>query len=216
MTKVSCILPVNKADHSYLDQAIKSILTQTYQDFELLIIANNCNDALWKHISQYNDSRIKKFRLELGQLSFAINFGIENAKGQLIARMDADDISHPERFKKQVDFFSNNNVDILGTQIKGIDHQGNELNFTRNLPADNTSIRKKLVFTNPLIHPSIMIKKSTLIRLGGYQKGNGCEDYELWLRAVKDKTIIFSNIFSSPNLITSAAGKPVSFSTFEI
>lgn len=185
--KVSVLLPVNR-DDGYLDTAVDSILNQTFRDFELLIIANNCTDDLWFKIENFKklDIRIKIFRLNLGGLTFALNYGLNIATGEYIARMDADDISLPERLQKQVDFLDKNtSVVILGAQISYIDDEGDLSLFTASILPKNPS-EKVAYYKCPIYHPTVMFRKSTILAIGGYKYGFYGEDFELWLRCIKN------------------------------
>lgn len=184
---ISVILPINR-DDGYFEQAVESILCQTYSDFEFLIIANNCDDQLWAKIEeiQKKDIRIKSYRLELGGLTFALNYGLNIARGEYIARMDADDISLVDRFKKQVEFLdANNSVHILGTQIKYIDEKGGVSVFKASVLPENPA-KKIAYYKCPLYHPTVMFRKNSILAIGGYKYGFYGEDYELWLRCIKN------------------------------
>ncbi len=104
--KVSVVMPVFKHSKGKLISAIYSILNQTFKDFELIITDGSADDKNFNVISQIKDERIKYFKLK-GYIN-CLNFGIKQAKGQYIARMDSDDISYPTRFEEQVSFLDNN------------------------------------------------------------------------------------------------------------
>ena len=109
MVKISVIMPVYNTEKEYLTEAIESILNQTFQDFEFLIIDDGSTEPHVKEtILSYNDNRIKYFYKENSGVADTLNFGLSKANGQYIARMDADDISLPERFEKQVSFLDCN------------------------------------------------------------------------------------------------------------
>lgn len=185
--KVSVLLPVNR-DDGYLDAAVSSILNQTFRDFELLIIANNCTDELWSKIENIKESdiRVKSFRLDLGGLTFALNYGLNIAKGEYIARMDADDISLPQRLEKQVDFLDKNtSVVILGAQISYIDDDG-ELSLLKASILPKNPSEKVAYYKCPIYHPTVMFRKSIILSIGGYKYGFYGEDFELWLRCIKN------------------------------
>ena len=195
MPKISCILPVNKDTPPFLDKAVESILNQSFTDFELIIVANDCSNELWCKTQTYSDPRVQSIRLKIGQLPFALNYGIEKAQGEYIARMDADDISHPKRFELQLQFLEKNKeISILGTQIQAINSNGEEVRFKRKIPLSNNHIQRKLPITNPLIHPTIMARKEFFIKMNGYQGSNLNEDYEMWLRARRVSGVKFANI----------------------
>ena len=103
--KVSIILAIN-SDHGFLRDAINSILDQSFEDFEFIIIANNCSDELWLELNKFTDldPRIKIKRLKIGGLIFALNYGLAIAKGAYIARMDAAALSTSDLFVYQIHY----------------------------------------------------------------------------------------------------------------
>ena len=110
-------MAVNK-DDGFLNEAIQSIISQSYSNFEFVIVANNCTDSLWSAINAWaeKDCRIKPFRIKIGGLAFALNYGIEQAHGDYILRMDADDIAMPDLLEKKIAFLQDNpEVVILGS-----------------------------------------------------------------------------------------------------
>ena len=96
-------MAVNK-DDGFLNEAIQSIISQSYSNFEFVIVANNCTDSLWSAINAWaeKDCRIKPFRIKIGGLAFALNYGIEQTHGDYILRMDADDIAMPDLLEKRL------------------------------------------------------------------------------------------------------------------
>ncbi|HGF9542707.1 TPA: glycosyltransferase family 2 protein, partial [Acinetobacter baumannii] len=125
---VSVVLPAYNAE-LYLKEAIDSVLSQTFTDFELIILNDGSIDRTEEIILSYNDSRIVYVKNEknLGLIG-TLNKGINLAKGKYIARMDADDICLPERFKKQVDFLEKNNeIDLIGTNAIKINNNGDRI-----------------------------------------------------------------------------------------
>lgn len=194
MELISCIIPINK-DHGHFDESLSSILEQSYSKLEVIIIANNCSDDLWEKIQSIKDERVKSFRTPIGQIPFALNMAIHNAKGNYIARMDADDIAHPERFSKQIQYFQNNpNCDVLGSDYEAIDGEGKPVNYSRRLYVTDSEIKAKLPISNPIYHPTVMFKKSFILKVRGYAYGFYAEDYELWLRARRVGEYHFHNL----------------------
>lgn len=183
----------------YLDTAIKSILAQTFDNFEFIIIDDVSTDGSVELIKNYAniDKRIiTVFNTQnQGHLSLGYNLakGIELAKGKYIARMDQDDIAFDTRFEIQKKFFDeNNDIDILGTWSIDIDEEGNTLR-QRNYPIQHKDI-VKIIWTDPIIHPSVMFKRESILKIGNYSSNSGMrDDYELWFRAVKNG-LKFSNI----------------------
>lgn len=191
--RVSVVLAVNRYD-DYLPLSINSILNQTFIDFEFIIVANNCTDDLWDYLIDIanSDSRIKIFRTSIGQLVFNLNYGIDLAKGEYIARMDADDISLPDRLMKQVALLdADKDINLCGTNISKIDIQGNIIETSCQKVFSNKEIRKAMKFYNPIVHPSIMFRRKDFIAKKGYLWTNWAEDYEYHLRCARDDSYKF-------------------------
>ncbi|GIV38766.1 MAG: hypothetical protein KatS3mg033_0566 [Thermonema sp.] len=180
---VSVVMPVYNAE-KFLAEAIESILNQTFTDFEFLIFNDGSTDNSLKIIQQYQrkDSRIKLvYSGENKGYVFHLNEGIRLAKGKYIARMDADDIALPERLEKQVEFLEKNEDYVLcGSRIKCFGKSEHVVD----LPIENNEIHLKMLYINPLAHPSVMIRKSVLIdkKLFYYDGVMPAEDYDLWVR----------------------------------
>lgn len=183
--KITVLMPVYNGA-KYLDLAIRSILEQTFKDFEFLIIDDGSTDNSVEIVRGYDDSRIRLILNErnLG-LPATLNAGLDIAKGEYIARMDCDDISHPRRFEKQVEFMDNNpGISICGTWMKTI---GDKTGIIIQTPKTNEEIKCSLLFGSGLAHPTVFIRKKIF-----YEQGlrysleyPDCEDTELWFRALK-------------------------------
>ncbi|OGL41105.1 MAG: hypothetical protein A3C43_06550 [Candidatus Schekmanbacteria bacterium RIFCSPHIGHO2_02_FULL_38_11] len=186
--KITVFMPVYNAER-HLGEAIESILYQTYRDFEFLIINDGSTDTSKEIILSYNDPRIifVDNKENLG-LPFSLNKGLKLAKGEYIARMDADDVSFPKRLEKQVTFLKDNSdVDMVASWIEKVDEDGKHLGFWRadrknNIPEE---IYYTLHFKNCIAHSSVLFNKELILGLGGYKKDFLNEDYELWLRLSK-------------------------------
>lgn len=179
---VSVILPVYNAE-KYIESAILSILNQSLPDFELIIINDGSNDSSKQIIQSFDDKRIKYIENEknLGLIA-TLNRGIKICKGKYIARMDADDISMPKRFEKQVSFLEKNTVyGICGTWASII-NENNEIAGRIKNPTNNSAIRISLLFTNPIIHPSVMFQADILREFLYSSDSVHSEDYDLWCR----------------------------------
>ncbi len=179
MPKVSVIMSVYNTKEQWLRTAIESILSQTFKDFEFIIINDGSTNNAENVILSYNDTRIKYIKQENQGLANAINNGLEIAKGEYIARMDSDDISLPERFEKQVRFLDDNlNISILGTAFE----QFPERKVTKHPKNPNFL---DLLSDCCIAHPSVMMRKSDLEKYNlSYSPDYDCEDYELWSRAI--------------------------------
>ncbi len=182
---ISVLLPIYNSA-AYLKTALQSLTDQHFSDFELIIINDGSTDNCEQIINSFNDSRIVYHKNKTNKgLIFSLNFGINIAKGKYIARMDADDICHPERFLKQVQFLSaNENIAVVATTVNFINKNGEiaenwELDLKTILPTD---IKNTMPFQNCIAHPSIMIRTEIAKEnLYNYNCKNR-EDYDLWLR----------------------------------
>lgn len=188
MALVSVVMPVFNAG-LFLREAIDSILHQTYTNFEFIIINDGSVDASQEIINSYKDPRIICIQnaANLGLIQ-SLNIGLAKAKGVYICRMDADDISLPERLEKQIAFLeSNPKVEILGTAFKLIPTNKIELH-----PPESQDCNVKLLFETCLAHPSVVIRKSLLDKLClQYNKNYKLsEDYFLWAEAAIKGAII--------------------------
>ncbi|MCS3700199.1 glycosyltransferase involved in cell wall biosynthesis [Salinibacter ruber] len=173
----------------YLKRAVQSILNQTFEDFEFVIINDGSEDNSKEDLERFTkeDERIRLVQQENRGLITSLNRGLDMARGKYIARMDADDISHPERLEKQVDFLdANPKVGIVGTWIEWIRSDGEPTALWRP-PTDPDLIAWQLLFNTCVDHPTIVARKSLLEELGGYARWpTHAEDYELWTRAVRE------------------------------
>ncbi len=157
----------------YLHQSIESVLQQTFDNFEFLIINDGSTDMSKAIIKKYQgqDRRILLINQENKGITKSLNEGIKKSRGKFIARMDADDICHPDRFEMQLKFFQKNkDIDILGSQVEFIDGNGSVIKPLIQLPLDDLLIKWELIFGTPLIHPSLMIRKTIFENFGLYDE----------------------------------------------
>lgn len=187
--EISVILPFYNAE-STLAAAIKSILNQTFKDFELLLIDNNSTDKSGAIVQSFaeKDSRVRLLPEKKPGVAHAMNCGLKNARGQLIARMDADDISLPERLEKQVNYLkANSEIGLVGSEVKYIPHEKNTAGFKRFVNWVNSfhspeEIEQNRFVEIPVVNPTIMFRKEVYEKWGGCLHGNFPEDYEMQLR----------------------------------
>lgn len=185
--KVSVILPVYNAER-YVSAAIESILRQTLTDFELLLINDASTDSSRAILESYA-AQDKRIRLidnphNLG-LTATLNKAIDLCQGQYIARMDADDISLPERFAFQVNFLDKNlNIDFCGTWAAIIDSKGRLTGEQWVMRLTPELICARMYFHNCFVHASVMMRRCCAQEK--YDPAyNFIEDFELWLRLIK-------------------------------
>lgn len=182
---VSVLMPVYNSE-TYLDQAIRSILEQTFHDFELLIINDASTDRTATISVSYQDPRIRVIRnaINLG-LTKSLNIGLQEAQGEYIARLDADDISLPQRLEKQIHFLEQHpEIVLVGSLSKLINSAGETFDY-RKSPIDPEVIKFSLLFGNSITHSSILFRKKPILEMGGYNESfRYAQDFELYSRLV--------------------------------
>jgi len=171
-------------DKDYLAEAVKSILNQSYRNFEFLIIAEpETPEESLETIRAFHDKRIRLVinKKHLG-FSNSLNKGIRIARGKYIARMDADDISLCNRLLFQFIYMElHNNIIICGTNVYVINAKGEVIEKTH-LPLSNKEIKIWLCFQNVIRHPTVMFRRDKFITEKFFYKVQQAEDYELWTR----------------------------------
>lgn len=196
MPRISWLLCTNQ-DHVLLRRAVLSCLEQSMADFELLIVVNGAQHNTLAHSlqEQYGgDSRVRVVSTPVHFLSFSLNLGLHLAQAPYVARMDADDVSHPDRLARQFDFMERHpSIAVLGSGYELIDKNGN-VHGTVSPPQTDGDIRKALHYRNPICHPSVMLRKQAILQAGGYLGSMNAEDYDLWLRIALDPAWQFANL----------------------
>jgi glycosyltransferase involved in cell wall biosynthesis len=170
----------------YLKEAIDSVLSQTFRDFEFLIINDASPDGSAALIESYTDPRIRLLHNEknLGQTN-SMNRGLREARGRLIARLDHDDVCLPDRLAKQAAVFERDpDLVVLGSWGHRIDGDSRRIGIYRERSADYGIYLANLLLTRcPILHSSVMFRRDVVLANGGYDASfNAAEDYELWSR----------------------------------
>ena len=175
----------------YLDLSLESITDkQMLKPNEIVLVKDGpltkeLDEVIEKYMNKYpNLFKIISLEKNYG-LGKALNIGLENCSYELVARMDGDDISKPERFKEQLEIFKNNpNLDICGSWIDEFQMKDKELEVQsiRKVPETNSEIYQKLKFICAFNHPTVMYKKSKVLKAGSYLQTFALEDYYLWIR----------------------------------
>jgi glycosyltransferase involved in cell wall biosynthesis len=188
--KVSVLMSVQDGER-YLRAAIESILDQGFADFEFLILDDASSDASRAMIASYDDPRIRLIENErnLG-LTRSLNRGIRLSQGAYIARMDADDLSLPDRLQKQVDFLdADPRCAVVASFSKRIDRSAAEVGVLKS-PIEEEEIRRSLRRGNCLTHGSVMMRRQSLESVGLYDETmTHSQDYDLWLRLSEEHRI---------------------------
>ncbi len=185
---ISVIMSVYKEPESYLRLAIESILKQTEQNIEFIIVLDDPrNENAKRVLEEYAqaDGRIKLlFNDKNIGLTRSLNKGLKLSKGEYIARMDADDISERERLEKQIKYLTDENLDLIGCSLRRISEDG-VVNGLTNPSYKPECITKLLKYDDCVPHPSWFVKRCVYETLNGYRNINCCEDYDFLLRALK-------------------------------
>jgi glycosyltransferase involved in cell wall biosynthesis/SAM-dependent methyltransferase len=182
---VTVLMPVYNAG-PYVAEAIESILQQTHRDFEFLIVDDGSTDDSLAILDRFaaQDSRIHLVKLAHQGVAAALNHGLATAHGAIVVRMDADDVSRPERIAHQLAYLADNpDVAVVGTAIRGIDANGQPFTVTR-YPTTPSEIEAGLQQGySTLAHPAVAFRRDIVQAAGGYRTAfNHAEDLDLWLR----------------------------------
>jgi glycosyltransferase involved in cell wall biosynthesis len=179
--KVTVLMSVYNGER-YLKKAVDSILNQTFRDFEFLIINDGSTDSAVEILKSFRDPRIKIInnKKNIG-LTKSLNKGLRLARGEYIARQDADDISLPQRLEKQVEFLDKNTkTALVGSWTEVIDEYGEAMEIWQSLSQSHL-LRWRLLFKNQFTHCAIMLRKNAVMQLGGYSEElSSAQDYDLW------------------------------------
>lgn len=186
--RLSALMAVRNAE-AHLNEAIESILLQSFEDFELVIIDDGSTDGTPEILRRYSqlDQRVRTERIDsVGSLPAALNFGLGLCRGELIARMDGDDVALPERFERQViEMERDPSLGLLGCSSIDIDEGGETIGRTYH-PVSHEAIKLLLPFRSCFIHPSVVIRRQAIEAVGGYDETFWTgQDYELWSRLIK-------------------------------
>lgn len=188
---VSILLPVYN-ESVFLQKAIGSIINQSYPNIEIIIVNDGSTNPEVEEICLKYIGKIVYLRKDNGGVASALNYAINVAKGEYIARMDGDDISYSDRIYKQVEFLENNrDIDICGTNYEYID-ENDAVIYYCNLPLNDSEIKVQNIFCCSLCHPSIMFRRKVFDNGLRYNESAKAEDYELWLRL--EREVKFANL----------------------
>ena len=193
---LTVLMAINKIDE-FTHDAISSILSQTFMDFEFRII---CNGADGEFIAdwlsrEYRDERITTSIVLVPGLANALNFGLSIIKTKYVARMDADDLSLPQRFAEQIKYLNSNpEVGVLGCNVLLINEHGEELADKFMHFSSHGQIVRWLPIFNSMCHPALMFRTECLRNLGGYKYGFHSEDHELFIRISRESEWRFANL----------------------
>ena len=191
---VSILIPVYNVEQ-YVEAAVRSIMNQTYEKIEIIIVDDCSSDATFEICKKLQkvDGRIKLYKnAENKKISFTLNRALLLSEGQLIGRMDGDDISEPDRISRQVAYLSANpEIDLVGVSLIGIDLKGEFLGKFMHL-SDEKLLHKTMQYVTPVSHVWVA-RRCVYDALEGYREIPGCEDYDFLLR-MRTRGFRFNNI----------------------
>lgn len=183
------LLPVRNAAAT-LGECLASLAAQTLRDHEVVAVDDGSTDHSAEILERtaVRDRRVRLVRGPHRGLVAALTTAVDQARGRLLARMDADDVAAPERLRLQVRRLEGDaGVDVLGCRVRlvgGMANAGMRAYVAwQNRLLDHDAIVRDLLVESPLIHPSVMMAAAAFRRIGGYRSFDGPEDYDLWLRA---------------------------------
>lgn len=188
LASIAPLVSIVMATHNgqrHLVEALESIFKQTYDNWELIIIDDASTDGTGELVNKFNSSKIRVVRndTQLG-LTRSLNKGIRAAKGEIIARIDDDDVwTDPNKLTKQVEFLqAHPAVGVCGTQYVVIKDNGEQM-LRLQYPCADADLRQKILAANPFVHSGVCIRRQILDRVGVYDESlQYAQDYELWLR----------------------------------
>ena len=189
MPVVSVLLPCYNAART-LKETLESLSRQTLEDFEVIAVDDGSTDATSSILQEWADvdERIHLIGQAHSGIVTALNAGMQACQSPLIARMDADDLAHPQRLALQVAFLEQHpEIAVVGCRVRGYPPEDVRQGFSiyldwQNSLLTNEDIRREMFIESPLAHPSVIVRKEWLFKVGGYQEHGWPEDYDLWLR----------------------------------
>jgi glycosyltransferase involved in cell wall biosynthesis len=183
---VSVVLPVRDGAR-YLAAAIGSVLEQTHHELELVVVDDGSADATAAIVAAVDDERVLLVRQDAGGVAAALDRGLAASSGPYVARMDADDLSLPERIARQLAFLERRpSVGLVVSGVQLIDEAGQDLDVLV-LPARDADLRRRLLLRNPITHGAVLMRREAVEGAGGYRSDYGAnEDYDLWRRIARD------------------------------
>lgn len=187
MDKVNVLMCTYKEEISIVKQAVESIIQQTYQNIELIVVIDNPDRMdlvdLFENYRSFFSMKYVVNETNMG-LPKSLNIGLALCDAAFVARMDADDIALPDRIENQMDFLLKNHCDLVGGYIQLIDENGSILYNRTNYPIHDKAIRRMLLFKDCVPHPTWFFRREIAIKLNGYREIFAAEDYDFLIRAM--------------------------------
>ena len=180
---VSVVLPVHNGE-AFLHQAIASVLSQSFADFECIVIDDGSEDATSTIAKSINDLRLRLVRHECRKgFDQALNTGIALARAGLLARIDADDVMEPDRLRTQVEYLEKcPDIAVVGSSLTEIDSNGTVIRICRFPLTPASAALRLLLGRMPVPHPGLLMRRAALNEVGAYRSFNNSHDFDLCLR----------------------------------
>lgn len=195
--KISVIMPVYNCSR-YLEEALASLLIQTFRDFEVLAINDGSTDDSLKILEKFAkcDKRIRIINQDNSGIVKVLNRGINEAKAEYIARMDGDDICFPNRFMDQIKLLDEHPEVVLAAGNFEVINENSEFLYKEFVIPNNGCIQRAFYLRNAIAHGSVMFRKPVVEKLGGYSEKFGpTEDMELWMRLLDEGDFVSTDSF---------------------
>lgn len=189
---VSVVVPMYNAQ-KYVKETIDSVLEQTYNNFEIIIVDNCSTDKSREIVNSYNNDRIKLIELKVnsGGPAQPRNVGIENAKGEYIAFLDSDDVWLVEKLEKQINFMNKHKVNFVSCDCSLIDESSRGVSLSKRSQIFNEITSKKnisdVIKNSFILTSSVLIKKDLLFKFNEEEKYMSVEDYDMWLKVLVEQ-----------------------------
>ncbi len=182
---VSVVIPIH-GEAPWVIESLESVANQNHSNIELVIVFDRVSKRTELLVLEFCKSSTLRFKIEKSSepgIVAALNLGVGISNGELIARLDSDDVMATERLTLQTEeFLKDTNLVILGTQVTYIS-SSNELIGQSLYPLTDADVRFQFMYRNPVAHPSVVFKRDVFLKVGGYRQfSEGAEDYDLWIR----------------------------------
>jgi len=190
---ISVLLPVWNAE-PYLEECLQSLAAQSWTDFEVIAVDDGSDDGSGERLEDWaaRDGRCRLFRLPHQGLVKTLNAGLERCRGELVARMDADDLADPRRLELQATALRQDpSLDLVACLVRHFPDESVAEGFRiyeewLNSLVEHDEILRERFIESPMPHPAVMARRRVLAEAGGYRETGGPEDYDLWLRLAAD------------------------------
>lgn len=189
--KISVLMSIYNEPLIYIQKALDSIKSQTYQNIEIIVIVDKPdyqNAITYLNSEQRKDSRINYYVNDVNiGLAMSLNRALSHATGNYLARMDADDIAKKDRLEKEIRCIEQEKLDVVGSWADVIDENDAVWNEISGTYFTQDAVEKLLPIQNILIHPTVLMRTDMVKKVGGYRNFASCQDYDLWLRLLSKK-----------------------------